>query len=208
MIEIDVTSDTPSYLKVSDIAHEVIDFKSTINDKYSSLNFDLGFCFRALYSIEGINSKVRFYKKDNWLGMDLIMPESEFNPYKKNIVIQRKIMGLYFFPFFSKNITKYKHKLPTLEPIAENLIEDMRLFLIENLWLENEEGKLNLKIIEKINYQKAIKLFGKPEKKVFSQSSESHKQQDLIWRIDEQTTLHANYVLTEKQWTLHNYIIK
>ena len=71
-----------------------------IEKKYSQINFELAFCFRALYTTQGINSKVRLYKDENWLGMDLIMALEEFNPYKNNVSMQRRIMGKHFFPFF------------------------------------------------------------------------------------------------------------
>ena len=90
----------------------------------------------------GINSKVRFDKGDNTLGMDLIMSLDKFNPYKTNVAMQRLIMGKHLFPFFAENIKKYKSKLPNLKSIAEDLTEDMRLFLIDNLWLPDDNVNL------------------------------------------------------------------
>ena len=100
MERISIQSDTPCYLKVSEIGKELIPFATTIDKKYNQIDFEFAFCFRALYTTEGIKSKVRFYKEDNWLGMDLIMALDEFNPYKKNVSMQRLIMGKHFFPFF------------------------------------------------------------------------------------------------------------
>ena len=100
MERISIQSDSPGYIKVSEIGKELIAFSEIIEKKYNQIDFELAFCFRALYTTRGINSKVRFYKDENWLGMDLIMPVDEFNPYKNNISMQRRIMGKYFFPFF------------------------------------------------------------------------------------------------------------
>ena len=137
--------------------------------------------------------------------MDLIISLDEFNPYKKNVSMQRLIMGRHFFPFFVENIKKYKRKLPTLKPVAEDLIENMRLFLIENLWLPDGDGKLKLSIIETVSYQRAMELFGNPTQKVFSENDKGQKVQDLIWTVVEDTKLSAKYILIEKKWILHSY---
>lgn len=207
MDKIRVTSDSPGYVKVSEISKELRVFSSTIEIKYSQIDFDFLFCFRALYTTEGIRSKVRFEKDSNYLGMDLIMSLDEFNPYKNNVSMQRLIMGRHFFPFFVENIKKYKSKLPTLKPVAEDLIEDMRLFLIENLWLPDDEGKLKLSVIETVSYQRAMELFGNPAQKVFSENDKGQKVQDLIWIVVEDTKLSAKYILIEKKWILHSYSI-
>ena len=44
-------------------------------------------------------------------------------------------MGKYFYPFFKETIMKYAKKIPTLKPVAEDLVKDMDLFLIEKEWL-------------------------------------------------------------------------
>lgn len=137
--------------------------------------------------------------------MDLIMALNEFNSYKTNVSMQRLIMGKHFFPFFVENIKKYKSKLPTLKPVAEDLIEDMRLFLIENLWLPAEDGKLKLSIIETVSYERAMELFGNPKQKVFSENEEGQKVQDLVWTVEEDTKLSAKYILTDKKWNIQNY---
>jgi hypothetical protein len=137
MERISLQSDTPSYLKVSEIQEELLDFTDVLETKYNMVDFEFAYCFRVLYSIEGIKSKARFYKIENWLGLDLIMSESEFKPYKKDIEMQRRIMGKYFYPFFVETIRKYAKKLPMLKPVSENLIKDMELFLIEKKWVED-----------------------------------------------------------------------
>jgi hypothetical protein len=43
--------------------------------------------------------------------------------------------GKVFFSFFQEAIIKYAKKLPSLKPVAEDLIKDMELFLIEMKWL-------------------------------------------------------------------------
>lgn len=207
MDKIRITSDSPSYLKVSEISKELRAFSLIVKTKYKQIDFDFVFCFRALYTTRGIRSKVRFEKDSNYLGMDLIMSEDEFNPYKNNVSMQRLIMGRHFFPFFVENIKKYKSKLPTLKPVAEDLIEDMRLFLIENLWLPDDEGKLKLSVIETVSYQLAMELFGSPAQKVFSENDKGQKVQDLIWTVVEDTKLSAKYILIEKKWILHSYSI-
>lgn len=169
------------------------------------MDFDFVFCFRVLYTTRGIRSKVRFEKDSNYLGMDLIMAEDEFKPYKKNVSMQRMIMGEHFFPFFAENIKKYKYKLPTLKPFVGDLIEDMRLFLIENLWLPDDDGKLKLSIIETVSYERAMELFGNPKQKVFSENEKGQKVQDLVWTVEEDTKLSVKYILIDKKWNLQNY---
>lgn len=141
MQRIKLTADSPGYLKVSNIKDELLDFTTVLNEKYISIDFIFWFCFRALQgdTIEsGWKSKVTFYKRYNALSFDIIMPESEFVPYKKDIVMQRKIMGEHFFLYFKESIIKYSKKLPTLKTVAENLIEDMEIFLIKKQWLNDK----------------------------------------------------------------------
>ena len=165
MNRVSIQIDSPSYVKVSEIGKELVAFSLTIERKYPQIDFEFAFCFRALYTTRGIRSKVRFEKDCNYLGMDLIMSEEEFHPYKKNIAMQRRIMGKHFFPFFAENIKKYRYKLPVLKPIEKDLVEDMRLFLIENLWLPDDSGSFKLAVIENVSYDRAMALFGKPRQK-------------------------------------------
>ena len=150
MSEVRLTADSPGYVSVWEIEEDLYDFSNVINKKYSEVYFDFVFCFRALYTTRGIRSKVRFEKDCNCLGMDLIMSLDEFNPYKNNVSMQRRIMGKHFFPFFAENIKKYRNKLPVLKPIEKDLVEDMRLFLIENLWLPDDSGSFKLSVIENV----------------------------------------------------------
>lgn len=139
MERIKLTADYPGYLKVWEIEEVLLDFSTILDEKYNSIDFIFWFCFRALKNDainSGWKSKVTFYKKHNALSFDVIMPENEFIPYKKDIHMQRKIMGKYFFPFFAETIIKYSKKLPTLKPVADNLIEDMRKFLKQKGWLD------------------------------------------------------------------------
>jgi hypothetical protein len=209
MERISIQSDTPGYIKVSEIGKELLGFSTIIDNKYSQIDFEFGFCFRALYTTKGINSKVRFYKEQNsWLGMDLIMSLDEFNPYKNNVSMQRLIMGKHFFPFFVENIKKYKNKLPTLKPVTESLIEDMRVFLIDNLWLKDDEGCLKLSVIETVSYQRAMELFGNPIQKSFSENERGQKEQSLIWQVEENNKLSARYILEDKNWKLQGYSVE
>ena len=208
MERIRVVSDSPGYIKVREISKELRSFTKIIEDKYNQIDFDFLFCFRALYSTMGINSKVRFDKGDNTLGMDLIMSLDEFNPYKTNVAMQRLIMGKHLFPFFAENIKKYKSKLPNLKSIAEDLTEDMRLFLIDNLWLPDDNGNLKLSVIETVSYEKAMALLGNPIRKKFTNMATVQKLQDLLWEIDKETKILAQYKLIDKIWILQKYKIE
>ena len=206
MNRVSIQIDSPSYVKVSEIGKELVAFSLTIERKYPQIDFEFAFCFRALYTTRGIRSKVRFEKDCNYLGMDLIMSEEEFHPYKKNIAMQRRIMGKHFFPFFAENIKKYRYKLPVLKPIEKDLVEDMRLFLIENLWLPDDSGSFKLSVIENVSYDRAVALFGKPKQKKFT-DTDNGKIQDILWEVDERTKLSAQYRLIDKVWTLESYNI-
>ena len=206
MNRVSIQIDSPSYVKVSEIGNELVAFSLTIERKYPQIDFEFAFCFRALYTTRGIRSKVRFEKDCNYLGMDLIMSEEEFNPYKNNVSMQRRIMGKHFFPFFAENIKKYRNKLPVLKPIEKDLVEDMRLFLIENLWLPDDSGSFKLAVIENVSYDRAMALFGKPRQKKFM-DTDNGKIQDILWEVDEQTQLSAQYRLIDKVWTLESYNI-
>ena len=208
MERIRVVSDSTGYIKVREISKELRSFTKIIEDKYNQIDFDFLFCFRALYSTMGINSKVRFDKGDNTLGMDLIMSLDEFNPYKTNVAMQRLIMGKHLFPFFAENIKKYKSKLPNLKSIAEDLTEDMRLFLIDNLWLPDDNGNLKLSVIETVSYEKAMALLGNPIRKKFTNMENGQKIQDLLWEIDKETKILAQYKLIDKIWILQKYKIE
>ena len=206
MNRVSIQIDSPSYVKVSEIGKELVAFSLTIERKYPQIDFEFAFCFRALYTTRGIRSKVWFEKDCNYLGMDLIMSEEEFNPYKNNVSMQRRIMGKHFFPFFAENIKKYRNKLPVLKPIEKDLVEDMRLFLIENLWLPDDSGSFKLAVIENVSYDRAMALFGKPRQKKFM-DTDNGKIQDILWEVDEQTQLSARYRLIDKVWTLESYNI-
>ena len=209
MERISITSDSPGYIKVSEIGKDLIAFSEILEKKYNQIDFELAFCFRALYITRGIKSKVRFYKDENWLGMDLIMPLDEFNPYKDNVSMQRRIMGKHFFPFFSANIHKYIYKLPVLKSVEKELVEDMRLFLVENLWLPNENGQYRLSVIETSSYEHCIKLFGNPKEKKFADNEQGIKVQDITWIIDDvKSELSATYLLIDKKWQLQKYQVR
>ena len=62
MSKITTRSDSASFLMVSEIEEELRTFSKILNVKYPHLDFDFDFCFRALYTLIGIRSKVRFYK--------------------------------------------------------------------------------------------------------------------------------------------------
>lgn len=116
MSEIRLTADSPGYVRVWEIENDLYDFSKVINKKYSQIDFDFVFCFRALHTTQGIRSKVRFEKDSNYLGMDLIMSLDEFNPHKKNVAMQRRIIGKHFFPFFAENIKNTETSCPCSSP--------------------------------------------------------------------------------------------
>ncbi len=123
--------------------------------------------------------------------------------------MQRRIMGKYFFPFFSVNIHKYIYKLPILKSIEKDLVEDMRLFLIENLWLPDKNGQFKLSVIETVPYKRSIELFGNPIAKRFADNKQGAKVQDVIWIIDDaENELSATYLLIDKKWQLQKYQVK
>lgn len=209
MERISIQSDSPGYIKVSEISKDLFAFSEIIEKKYNQIDFELAFCFRALYTTRGINSKVRFYKDENWLGMDLVIPLDEFNPYRNSVSMQRRIMGKHFFPFFSGNIHKYRYKLPILKSIEKDLVEDMRLFLVENLWLPLENGQYKFSVIETISYERVIKLLGSPKSKKFVDNAQGIKVQDLIWIIDDvENELSATYLLINEEWQLQKYEVR
>ena len=201
MSKITTRSDSASFLMVSEIDDELETFSKILNVKYPHLDFDFDFCFRALYTLIGIRPKVRFEQEDNCLGFDLMMPEEEFLQYKRNKSMQRLIMGRYFFPFFCDKLRRYKKKLSTLEPVLEDLIENMRLFLIEHLWLPEEDGCLRLSVIENYTYEQTMAQFGPPNLKTFA-DVDGVKEQDLRWDIDENISLSAQYKLIDRAWRL------
>ena len=189
---------------VSDIADEQRAFTSVLNAKYPQLDFDFGFCFRVLDTLSGIRSRVRFDKEDRILELDLMMPEEDFLPYKQNKTMQRLIIGRYFFPFFCDKVRGYKRKLPALSPVLEEVIVDMEAFLIEHLWLPDEDGHLRLSVIEDYTYEQTIQQFGPPSLKTFTEA-DGVKVQDLRWAIDAETTLSAQYKLIDRTWSLERW---
>ncbi len=138
MKRIRLTADCPGYLKVWEIEEELLDFSTILSDKYGSIDFEFWFCFRVLKNdaiASGWKSKVAYYKKDEALSFDVVMPESEFALYKKEKNKQKQIIGKYFFPYFEESIRRYSKRLPSLQNLSDSLIEDMRLFLVERKWL-------------------------------------------------------------------------
>lgn len=98
--------------------------------------------------------------------------------------------------------------MPNLKSIAEDLTEDMRLFLIDNLWLPDDNGNLKLSVIETVSYEKAMALLGNPIRKKFTNMENGQKIQDLLWEIDKETKILAQYKLIDKIWILQKYKIE
>lgn len=141
--------------------------------------------------------------------MDIVMLYDEFEPYKRNTSMQRRIMGKYFFYLFSVCIKKYRKRLPVFKLIENELVEDMRLFLVENLWLPTENGQYKLSVIETVPFERAISLFGNPKEKKFIDNTQGIKIQDLTWIIDEaENELFATYSLIDKKWQLQKYEVR
>ena len=59
----------------------------------------------------------------------------------------------------------------------------MEAFLIEHLWLPDEDGHLRLSVIEDYTYEQTIQQFGPPSLKTFTEA-DGVKVQDLRWAID------------------------
>lgn len=107
------------------------------------------------------------------------------------------------------NIHKYIYKLPVLKSVEKELVEDMRLFLVENLWLPNENGQYRLSVIETSSYEHCIKLFGNPKEKKFADNEQGIKVQDITWIIDDvKSELSATYLLIDKKWQLQKYQVR
>ncbi|WP_338509073.1 hypothetical protein [Pseudomonas poae] len=62
------------------------------------------------------------------------MDEEDFIPLKKDKAAQRKLIGAAFIAFFIESIKNYKNKLPNLQPVSAQLIEDVQQWCIENEW--------------------------------------------------------------------------
>ena len=85
----------------------------------------------------------------------------------------------------------------------------MRLFLIENLWLPDENGQFKLSVIETVSFERAMSLFGNPKEKKFTDNAQGIKNQDLTWIIDEEENeLFATYSLIDKKWQLQKYEVR
>lgn len=214
---IGITSASPGYLKVSEINNDLYGFSQVIDKKYSQIDFTFLFYFVIGYravvdekspDIPYVDDDIKYYAKEKMLGMDIVMPHDEFEPYKKNVSMQRRLMGNYFFPLFSFCIRKYRNKLSALKLIEKELVEDMRLFLVENLWLPDENGQYKLSVIETVSYERAMSLLGNPDIKKFANNKQGQKVQDLTWTIDEQTELSSMYLLVDKKWELQKYEIR
>ena len=80
----------------------------------------------------------------------------------------------------------------------------MEAFLIEHLWLPDEDGRLRLSVIEGYTYEQTIRQFGPSSLKVFTEA-DGVKVQDLRWDIDAETTLSAQYKLIDRTWSLERW---
>ncbi|WP_306353429.1 hypothetical protein [Flavobacterium sp. '19STA2R22 D10 B1'] len=136
-MKIDTTSDSPSWSKVFDISDELRALSSILEQKYTTIDCELFVCLRCLPNDIERKSFCRYYAKEKLLTMDITMNEDEFIPFKKDIDGQRRIIGNAFFEFFKENIVKYKKKLPGLEPLVEELIQEVQLWCLNNKWLIN-----------------------------------------------------------------------
>jgi hypothetical protein len=136
---ISLTSDTPSWTDIRKIKTELREFdENVMQKKYSDISIEIAFCFRCLSDSSGWESKAIFHTKELWLGLDVVMQESQFIPIKKNIAAQREIMGKTLFPFFKEVVSKYSKKIPYLKEHGNSLVEDLRIWLIEKKWLPIE----------------------------------------------------------------------
>ena len=143
MSSISVGSDSPGYLNTFEISKELYPFSKVLSEKFPSIDFDFVFVFRVLELFIGRKSFARYYIDEQWLPFDFTIPFEELLPYKGNKIIQRKIIGKYFFDFFCKKIGNYKYKLPSLKDTYPAIIECLRQYLVEHLWLPGSEDKYN-----------------------------------------------------------------
>ncbi|WP_338510042.1 hypothetical protein VRB09_25035 [Pseudomonas poae] len=131
---IGITSDAPGWSKVSEISKELRSLGSLAEKKYPSLEWQLVICLRCLPKELERKTFCRYYAKDKMFGLDITMDEEDFIPLKKDKAAQRKLIGAAFIAFFIESIKKYKNKLPNLQPVSAQLIEDVQQWCIENEW--------------------------------------------------------------------------
>lgn len=208
MSRISVIGDSPGFIKTFEISDELYHFSKVLSERFPSVDIIFVFCFRVLYTTRGIKSNVRYYKDIKKLMFDFIMPLDDFWPYKGNKIIQRKIIGKYFFDFFCNKIGNYKYKIPSLKDTYPGIIEYLRQFLVEHLWLPDSQGKYNYSLIAKISYEEAMNVYGSPKSRKFQDLEDNCKLQNLTWILDKEgSCLNAEYKLYDRRWNLMDYSI-
>ena len=208
MCGIGITSDAPGFFETFKISIELYPFSKVLSEKFPSIDCEFLFVFRVLELYIGRKSFVRYYPDKHLLLFDLTMPTEDFWPYKGNKIIQRRIIGKYFFDFFCKKIGNYKYKIPSLKDTYPAIIECLREFLVEHLWLPDSQGKYNFSLIEKISYEEAMNVYGPPKSRKFQDLEDNCKLQNLTWILDKEGSyLNAEYKLYDRRWNLMSYSI-
>lgn len=130
------TSDAPGWTAISEIREELNGFNTDVmKTKYSDIPIRFFFCFRCLTNDSGWESKARLDSSDKCLDIDIVVFYSQFVSLKNDRDAQRKLMGSVLFPFFAVVIRKYSKKVPYLKEYGDDLVNDLRHWLLENNWL-------------------------------------------------------------------------
>ncbi len=108
-----ITTDSPSWSKVSEISKELRTLSDFFEKKYSHLKLELLICLRCLSSDVKRESFARYSAKDSILSMDISMDENLFMSFKKDKNGQRYLIGQIFIKFFDETIKKYEKKYLT-----------------------------------------------------------------------------------------------
>lgn len=134
-MRLDVTSDSPSWTDVFEIADELAALGAVTEKKHPSLDWELGVCLRCVPRSLGRKTFCRYYAKQKLFVLDVSMDEERLVPHKKDRSAQRRIIGDAFFGAFQASMTKYERKLPGLAGTCASLIAEVRQWCIESKWI-------------------------------------------------------------------------
>ncbi|MBN6151730.1 hypothetical protein JR065_15395 [Xanthomonas sp. AmX2] len=135
-MRLDVTSDSPSWTDVFEIADELTALDAIAEKHYPSLDWELGICLRCLPRSLGRKTFCRYYARGKLFVLDISMDEERFVPHKKDRSAQRRIIGDAFFSGFEASMKKYERTLPGLADASASLIDEVRRWCIENKWID------------------------------------------------------------------------
>lgn len=135
-MEFKTTSDSPSWTNVSQLREELEEIGEIIN-KFNDFPVNIGICVRCLDSYSGWKSGARYYSSDNFIYIDIVTQESDYEPYANNIAAQRKIIGREFYKFFPQVMRKYEKRFPILKNINHCFLKELEKWLLEKGWIED-----------------------------------------------------------------------